>query len=257
MILCYILSRLAVCGGACTGAPQEEARSCTGTAQVRAPPRKRGKTTATEPEGKDDRSYVRSWREYIDGRVVSETGRRLITNLLMATAARVVEDPDLVSDDSDDFNYDHLGQEIGSLDLVRRTLAGVGAHCKDDGAEGFGKHATTIRLGKALWQSPALTETEAKTVQERFFDDGSFPPADEALKKAAEAVKNEEERPQPFDARTHPLAQCTVRRYGAILDAWFAALRLEDETPNPELPCELAFYWKWSSRRRGPTCGGR
>ena len=46
-------------------------------------------------------------------------------------------------------------------------------------------------------------------MHEKFFDDGTFPPAEEALKAASDATKNEEERPAPFDARNAPFASYT------------------------------------------------
>ena len=42
---------------------------------------------------KEERSYAKSWVKYIHGNVVSQTSQRFMTNLLSATAARVVEEP--------------------------------------------------------------------------------------------------------------------------------------------------------------------
>ena len=55
-------------------------------------------------------------------------------NLLMATAARVVEAPgDSSSEDNDEpFVYSSLA----SMELVRHTLAGIAARSDEDGAEG-------------------------------------------------------------------------------------------------------------------------
>ena len=213
---------------------------------------------------RSDRSYAASWQGYIDGNVVSEMNRRYITNLLTATAARVVEAPGDSSEDSDDFDYDHLGQRAGSLDLIRQTLSGLSARSEDDGAEGYGKYASTIRLGRALWQSPPLSESEAARVKERLFDEGCFPPTEEVLKHAAQAVKHEEERPLPFAGRTHPFAKYSVKRYGQLLENWMTQIAAEEETPTSEqwvllrttrdrILLELQLEHEGSHRRRKIT----
>ena len=46
-------------------------------------------------------SYAASWEAYIDGNIVSESSRRFIANLLVATAAIKSEDSDDSSEDSD------------------------------------------------------------------------------------------------------------------------------------------------------------
>ena len=58
---------------------------------------------------------------------------RLITSLLTATAARVVEEPGDSSEDSDNFSYDHLRRPAGSMDLIKQTLHGI---CDRDGENG-------------------------------------------------------------------------------------------------------------------------
>ena len=79
----------------------------------------------------------------------------------MATAARVVEDDeDDLSEDSDDFDRESLKQPVGSLALIQKTLDGIASRSQDDGAEGFGRYAQVISLGKALWQSASLTSEE-------------------------------------------------------------------------------------------------
>ena len=73
-------------------------------------------------------SYVEGWQQYLDGNVVSETNRTYIQNLLMATAARVVEeDNDDASSSDDDLAYDRSTRDIGSMDLVQKTLQGIAA----------------------------------------------------------------------------------------------------------------------------------
>ena len=100
--------------------------------------------------------------------MVSETSRKFITNLLAATAARVVEEPGDSSEDSDDFEFDDRKHRAGSLDLIHQTLAGIANRSLDEGALGFGEHATTNRLGKALWQSAALDAEEEKACEGAF-----------------------------------------------------------------------------------------
>ena len=71
--------------------------------------------------------------KYIDGNVVSRTNQRYITNLLSATAARVVEDPGDSSEDSDDFCYDHLGRPAGDMDLIKKALDGISSREMEHG----------------------------------------------------------------------------------------------------------------------------
>ena len=51
-----------------------------------------------------------------------------IQNLLMTTAARTAALSDSESGDSDDNAYERDAHDIGSIDLVSRTLQGIAAH---------------------------------------------------------------------------------------------------------------------------------
>ena len=126
---------------------------------------KRRRLTQKRPEearteNAPKRSYAATWQTYIDGNVVSESNRKYITNILMATAARVVENRDDSSEDSDAFEYIHGDRKVGNMDLIHQTLHGIRNHSAEDGAEGLGRHAQTIRLGRDLWQSAPLTEEQ-------------------------------------------------------------------------------------------------
>ena len=71
-------------------------------------------------------SYVAAWNHYIDGHVVSESNRRYVTNLLAATAARVVvEDSDDSTAGSDDFNLEGMPPNVGDLNLIEH----IARHC--------------------------------------------------------------------------------------------------------------------------------
>ena len=188
---------------------------------------------AKEQQG-ESRSYAKSWRLYIDGNVVSNMNQRYITNLLTATAARVVEEPGDSSEDSDDFGYDGQGKLAGSMDLIKQTLDGISSRDEDNGSEAIGRHAEVIQLGRSVWQSAPLTAEEQAFVKEHFFDDGFFPPTAEVLKAAAEVVKNEEERPAPFEGSTAASTRASQVDYGKLLSDWFSELRNEKETPNSE-----------------------
>jgi len=218
-------------------ASEEEAGAHTSMAQgsegTESPP-KRSKKAASAEAPHVRRSYAATWQAYIDGNVVSALSRRFITNLLSATAARVVEGVDDSEKDSDESDGGLVPSSLGSLALVQRTLAGISARSADDGAVGMGKHAATIRLGKDLWQTPPLAKFEQASMVEPFFNDGSFPPAADALKAAAEAVKNAEERPQPYGGRTEPLTQHGVREYARMMDEWMEKLDKEKLRPNAE-----------------------
>ena len=65
------------------------------------------------------------------------------------------------------------------MDLVQQTLKGMCSINPEEGAKIMGMHAKTIRLGRGLWESPPLEAREADFIQERFFDDGTFPPLKE------------------------------------------------------------------------------
>ncbi len=83
-------------------------------------------------------SYATSWNTYVQGNVVSQTSKRLIQNMLMATAAVRTEQEDDSSDDSDAEQWAHLDMNVGDMDTVRSTLRGIARHSVDDGQSGFG-----------------------------------------------------------------------------------------------------------------------
>jgi hypothetical protein len=80
----------------------------------------------------------------------------------------------------------------------------------------------------------ALSAAEEASVKEQFFDDGRFPPAEEVLKAAREAVRHEDERPAPFDGRTTASAQYSKIDYAKLLNDWFSQLQDETKPPNRE-----------------------
>ena len=127
-----------------------------------------------------------------------------------------------------------MPRHAGSLDLVHRTLQGIAARSEDDGAEGCGRHAATIRLGKALWQSAPLTNEERSVARERFFDDGTFPPLKDALEAARRAHSNHDEIPRPFSGATDAYACYSVQDYEQRLSKWMADLAQEDDTLNTQ-----------------------
>ena len=130
-----------------------------------------------------------SWEAYINGHIISTTSLRYIQNLLAATAATKTEDSENSSDDTDAEQWDNLDFKAGNMDLVHQTLKGMCSRNPEEGAKSMGRHARTIRLGRSLWESPPLEATEAGLIQERFFDDGSFPPLKE-VKAAEKSAKN-------------------------------------------------------------------
>ena len=152
----------------------------------------------------------------------------------MATAARVVDEPGDSAEDSEDFEYDNNAKPAGSHDLIHETLSGLAAKCEDEGAEGLGRHARTIRLGRSMWQSAPLSEQERASVQEIFFDDGSLPSSVEAKQAAKEVLKDEIERVEPFAEGTEPYSNYTVINYGTLIDRWFEKLSSEELQPNEE-----------------------
>ena len=69
------------------------------------------------------------------------------------------------------------------MDLVQQTLQGMASRNADEGVKAMGRHARTIRLGRSLWESPPLESNVARLIQERFFDDGIFPPMKDVKKE--------------------------------------------------------------------------
>ena len=188
------------------GSVSESHVGSSGDLPTTAPKRRRITMTTGVPDltSTARRSYVASWHAYIDGNVVSNVNRRFICNMLAATAPRVASHEDPSDDESDEFEWEHLKRHAGSMDLIHDTLQGIATRTEDEGAVGFGRHARSIRIGKSLWESPALTETEKRSVKEPLFDEDTFPPTQEALKAASAACQLEQERLQPFTGATVP-----------------------------------------------------
>ena len=115
--------------------------------------------------------------------------------------------------DTGDSDVEHYHAHAGDMAIVRNTLKGIAAHDVEEGRISFGKHAECIRMGRDLWETPELTAAERLQAKERFFDDGVLPDSAEALKGAQSAVRLDDERPRPFEARTQPYAHLTVVEY--------------------------------------------
>ena len=96
---------------------------------------------------------------------------------------------------------------------------------------GIGRHASTILLGRNLWETPPLADNVEKTVQETLFNN-VFPSAEEALHQAAEYMKQDSERLMPFVGATYPSAGGKRVDYKQRLETWLEQLMLEDEKPN-------------------------
>ena len=118
---------------------------------------------------------------------------RFIQNLLAAAAATKMEDSENSSDDSDAEQWENLDVKAGPMELVRQTLQGMASRNTEEGVKAMGRHARTIRLGRSLWESPPLEANVARLIEERFFDDGSFPPLAEVRKAVSEAKKAKEQ----------------------------------------------------------------
>ena len=110
----------------------------------------------------------------------------------------------------------------------------MAARSSDEGVKAIGRHAQTIRLGRALWQSSPLAADAAADMQERFFDDGTFPPLSEVRKAVAKAKKPDEQRPAPFAGKTQPFVHLSVVNYGKRLHGWLEGVQVEAEPPTTE-----------------------
>jgi len=135
-------------------------------------------------------SYAVSWEAYVKGNIVSKTSARYIQNLLAATAATKTEDSEDSSDDTDAEQYENFDFKAGSMALVHQTLKGMSANNMEEGLKAMGRHARTIRLGRSLWESAPLEPEITNLMQERFFDDGTFPPLKEVKTAVAQAKKS-------------------------------------------------------------------
>ena len=93
---------------------------------------------------------------------------RGITNLLAATASATMDDQLDSSDDSDEELLKATPAPTVTMDFVRRALDGIAAQSTDDGKKGFGRHASIIRMGRALWQTPPLKNSEERDITEHF-----------------------------------------------------------------------------------------
>ena len=120
------------------------------------------------------------------------------------------------------------------MDLVHQTLKGMCAKNTEEGMKAMGRHARTIRLGRTLWESAPLEPEITSLMQERFFDDGTFPPLKEVKTAVAQAQNPLEERPAPFQGKTLPSAFLTVVDYGNRISAWMGRVQLEEEAPTSE-----------------------
>ena len=140
-------------------------------------------------------SYAATWEQYCQGNVISQINRRYIINLLAATCARTVEVPRDSSDDSEAENWSHLDLRAESIDVARRVLDGIAVQSSEEGQQTLGRYGGTIRLGRALWQSPAVTNNDKRGIDERFFDDGSVPAPDDLKTAAAKMKAAGEKRP--------------------------------------------------------------
>ena len=191
------------------------------------------KTSQSDAPQKHRLSYASSWEAYMDGNVVSESSRRYIVNMLAATAATKTEDSGDSSEDSDAEAWATMNKRAGSMQLVQQTLQGMAARNSEEGVKAMGPHARTIRLGRALWESPPLVEEVANTIEETLFD-GDFPPLAEMRKAVANVKQPDEQRPTPFAGKTQPFVNLSVINYGRRLDDWMAALLHEAEAPTTE-----------------------
>jgi len=179
-------------------------------------------------------SYAVSWEAYVKGNIVSSTSPRYIQNILIATAATKTEDSEDSSDDTDAEQYENFDFKAGSMDLVHQTLKGMCAKNSEEGMKAMGRHARTIRLGRTLWESAPLEPEITSLMQERFFDDGTFPPLKEVKTAAAQAQNPVEERPAPFAGKTMPTSTLSTRDYGQRLASWLQRVQQEEEAPTGE-----------------------
>jgi len=88
--------------------------------------------------------------------------------MLVATASAKIDDPFNSSDESDEEKWNDCTSAAANMQLVQRTLNGISARNAEDGQLAFGRHASTIRMGRALWQTPPLQDKEQHGISEIF-----------------------------------------------------------------------------------------
>jgi len=188
---------------------------------------------SSDGENRSIRSYATAWGQYINGNVVSELSRRCIIDLMMCTTAPLMETPGDSSDSGEnDEDIDLSTLEVGGMSLVRRTLQGM--RDNDEGAIGFGRYSSSIRLGRDLWQSPPLTAKAKLNIRERVFDNATFPDRQQ-IKNAFRRLKQEETaRPLPFAGGTPGLVRMHVDLYECLIYRWFRNIQNEENPPTPE-----------------------
>ena len=98
---------------------------------------------------------------------------------------------------------------------MTQTLEGIAATSQDEGARGFGRHAQVIRLGRQLWSTGPLSDEEIDVLDicEAMFDDGQYPPAEEAKQLLAACAAASAEVQAPFSGQTDPHASSTIEDY--------------------------------------------
>jgi hypothetical protein len=100
---------------------------------------------------------------YIDGNVVSKASRQYISNLMSATAARLVEKSEDIDSESEEDDMDQTKGHAGNMSLLRKTLQGIASHDTEEGRVSFGRHDACIQMGRELWSMQELTPEATRT----------------------------------------------------------------------------------------------
>ena len=150
----------------------------------------------------------------------------------MATAACRAEQQGDSSDDSDAEPFSNTNVTVGNMHIVENILNGIAKHSTEEGEKGMGRHGSTIRLGRSLWQTPALASHEASRIRECLFAENAFPERQKCRKALESLRKQDDERPMPFAGATEAYARHSTVDYGARLSKWFQVLTQEAERPN-------------------------
>ena len=87
---------------------------------------------------------------------------------------------------------------------------------------------------KTKYVAAPLEPEITRVMQERFFDDGTFPPLKEMTTAVAQAKHPLEERPAPFARKPLPMTTLSTMAYGQRLASWMQRVQQEDEIPTAE-----------------------
>ena len=166
---------------------------------------------------------------------MSEEARRFINNFLSATAARVVEKDSGSDSSSDSSDAEAFRGHAGSLNLVRDTLKGLARRDDEGDATGVGRYDGCIQLGRSLWETEPLNESEMlSATQKEARRTCSFPDAKEATATARKFLKGQDENLAPLGTPHAASARVALCDYEARVRHWVLEVAAREQGPTAQ-----------------------